>query len=1510
MAEKNDYSQEAHPFISRDEDERLKNESPSSTKETEQQALLDLEKAREAKYPWVEAADKAAAYLKSEIAEAKKKIKQAVNSDLEKYQTEKLKILQKRWQRLETLSSEKRGASDPDLNALAFSKYEEDKGRESAIQYNDEARAELLNELSREITNQEIGIIISKPEEEVKIDESNPEDLALTQKEEEKKPAETEVDEIPNPEDFATKIAAETVKSEEKKEESVPAAVEVSPASVPMPEAEPEIIGAERPRKRIALVKAEKAVEEAAQHMAEARLTRKSTLRKEKGWRKLKNIPRFAKAMALGLWDYTFDAARRQHHYKKAKKEIESSKSLYIGEGDINRRAHLAGMQALVDRFASGYEELVHKEAGEESEIVQDEEFNREIKSLIKDYAVGGMSRDEFDQKRNTIIASRMEGKISEKEITDGLTYADNLFEIAEQARQSVEHGAGLEKLDLDFEIVAGKAKMGCRTEMQLSKTERIIDKIQNNKAGKFLFHETIIVPLAYCLGRKAVQIVTMSKIVQAATLLGSAGAGAALTKKRLDIMQEKKRAQDMYEAASGKTEFDRENSPQRLELEAIRYKTKSAAELSRELETNLYASRGAKENKLKNVAPEQFQAAYDALAEIEARIRLSDQHKIDLISYSNPKRVEQERRELDLLRAEAKLDLSKLKQEKGLSYDYANVVQMQENALTKERTEKDNQFQKIKRAKSLKGAAVSGGVGLVLGATAQEVMATLPDWHVSLAGHEISFGGGRQSGLLESALKHGKPEGEKLTALAALVEHIRGGNIGGKGEMISQAVTMQNGQEMQVQLPKGFSLADPDHNGQFDLMEGDKLWGRDAVTIAPDGKVTFSDALEKQGFTSHTNFVESVDAGKGASAGAEQLPVKQDINTFLESDWAKKNAVSIHHEDWFRNRKPDIPDLNEIKLQEGGTSEHPCLYTDENGKEWIEYSVQRMTPDGSFSSRFSVDAQALMKSGKMKFFLYPSAGHQAQAFELPVPVGGKIHIDPEGELGEVLWRRDAKGFDFMGRYGEIEYILGEKNGVKQIIPLATMEGPGMPEMPSVGGPMPIPIIERPPQDWELFPPIPMKGEKALEPMWLPEKQGMIYYGHYGFAGEKEYEQRKSPRLSNPEAELDEKEELDWYFGQQPSEYLEELESLDQQINEPMNENCRLVIAIPSYKEEKNIYHTLEQYACQKDKEGKAIKPETFEIIILDNHPEGGQRDKTQEEVARFKKDHPELKVRYVYKEFPKEEASMGNIRKHLNDLALSRSRKRSKQAGDLILVSNDADLEGLSSQYLDVIKNDFDKNEKIDAITGKLDYPKEAYEKLPIIHASRRLWQYFDIIMRHKYLKTPELMGGNSAMRAGTYAALGGYNPRSGLGEDLEMGWMLKRARGDYAPEHMKYENKAMLITDPRRAILTYVEGKPHIKQHEDFIQNHQVRDLTWEQLLPKDREKFEEEVFEKEADALYQFYSNVSWMPKTEFEEYFKRAMGFLGAKYRIEGGHIKVEDVRKLEKGLNEFKKEIGG
>lgn len=190
---------------------------PEKVKEEEKKPeerfeLTDLKEAKEKKYPWAETAEKTRGFLEKEVTNTNENLKQlvlegvkedselhkkiqeaayfrseerqkkgeagtpendfleAVN-DFRKLYNTKLEILQERWDRLKTLSSREKGAKDEELNKRAYEiaeKAREKKKTISDIECNDKAREELLKNLGKEITDEEVREKIAAKEKEEK----------------------------------------------------------------------------------------------------------------------------------------------------------------------------------------------------------------------------------------------------------------------------------------------------------------------------------------------------------------------------------------------------------------------------------------------------------------------------------------------------------------------------------------------------------------------------------------------------------------------------------------------------------------------------------------------------------------------------------------------------------------------------------------------------------------------------------------------------------------------------------------------------------------------------------------------------------------------------------------------------------------------------------------------------------------------------------------------------------------------------------------------------------------------------------------------------------------------------------------------------------------------------------------------------------------------------------------------------------------------------------------------
>ncbi|MEN9407759.1 MAG: hypothetical protein RLZZ455_975, partial [Candidatus Parcubacteria bacterium] len=480
-----------------------------------------------------------------------------------------------------------------------------------------------------------------------------------------------------------------------------------------------------------------------------------------------------------------------------------------------------------------------------------------------------------------------------------------------------------------------------------------------------------------------------------------------------------------------------------------------------------------------------------------------------------------------------------------------------------------------------------------------------------------------------------------------------------------------------------------------------------------------------------------------------------------------------------------------------------------------------------------------------------------------------------------------------------------ERMGIVMTAPGATeFRLPGVVEAPAIATPF--------------FPRLPLE-------LLMPPIRGPYYYGgaagEYGLLSRSEYASRRSRTLNeNPDAHLDQEAEVNDYLSRQDGSYIAELEEMDRLDGTAMSEQCRLVFAVPAYEEGGNIRKTLDHFLTQQDSAGSALNPDLYEIVILDNHPESKPADSTRAEVEAFKAANPNIHVVYAHKAWKGSEAGVGNARKYANDLALLRSRKRSASTGELVLVSNDADLDGIANKYVVDMLESFDTSPSLDAVAAKWSLPREALAK-PNLRAAQRLWFVLDRIIQQdaegdtsvRQLRTPGLIGRNAAFRASAYAAVGGYNPQAKLAEDLEIGWMINDARG-WDPSRMRYNNKAELISNPRRFLAAMVQGVPLIQMYGDFHENTAVRSMDNAELLNALPNTFDPAVFEREADALYQAakvqggqYSHLG----ERFDLLFRKTMGLMGAEYDVVDAtdsdgqvrpHVRITNADRLIRGLS--------
>src|SRR3989344_3596595 len=417
-----------------------------------------------------------------------------------------------------------------------------------------------------------------------------------------------------------------------------------------------------------------------------------------------------------------------------------------------------------------------------------------------------------------------------------------------------------------------------------------------------------------------------------------------------------------------------------------------------------------------------------------------------------------------------------------------------------------------------------------------------------------------------------------------------------------------------------------------------------------------------------------------------------------------------------------------------------------------------------------------------------------------------------------------------------------------------------------------------------------------------------------------------SPRLrSSPDAELREGEEYQWYIGSLSPERLREVRSLSDQM-QPLGDGVRAVVCMPAFREGGNIYRTLRNFVGQTNRDGTPLDYSQLRVVVFDNWPASGRRDQTGAEVRRLIEEArrlaPGLQIDYVKGVMDPRAQTIGNIRNIATAAVIDNAaRHRKKPSSDLIYVSNDADMPqgALKPTYVADIIHEFDTHPVMDAMAGKIDFPRELMARVPVQFATRRLWQLMDLAHMKKTSREPFLVGRNSAMRLKMVAAVGNYDQNDVAGEDVEIGNKIKwvrswdpvrrrferaRIKGGENQENnrVRYCGRISVLSDPRRDLVRIL-GKELIQsQYSAFDRDDSVRGKAGEELTEKAVREghggFNRREFERQAAAFY--HSALSWRARGGLDA-FNTAMRLLGVKYEVIDGNFRITDTSAFEEGM---------
>lgn len=449
-----------------------------------------------------------------------------------------------------------------------------------------------------------------------------------------------------------------------------------------------------------------------------------------------------SKNLLKKIWKHTFfDEYYRQKEVAKVRKEIIDQDNIYVGR-DIEKIAHDEAMGAISERFISEYDGTLID--GEEKQILdsknkEDEKTVNDIKNLIIEYSKGNFTEESFKNEKVRIldeIDQTKNGKSKGHHL-----YSDNLFEIAQNARIAIEHGAKIDELELDSNIILGKAKSSLKTEAHFNKIDDLVDKMKKSPVGRFVNPATLNTALGLAY---SISVGAGAKFLRSgASHFATFGAGVAVSgiftamneSQRLKL----ERAQHGVEMAEG-GEFE-EGSKKREQMENFAYHMESSNNLTNSLRDLMFEKSKDGKDVLKDIKEKDVEAIMATLANIDARKSLNAKKKIDLISYSNISNVEKESTDLTILTARAKVELRKKlngewknnlpKDIKDFDSYLERQVEVVENSLLggeKGINEQDKNFNKFKNKEVAKKVATTVTLGLIFGGVAQEVSGFVSD--------------------------------------------------------------------------------------------------------------------------------------------------------------------------------------------------------------------------------------------------------------------------------------------------------------------------------------------------------------------------------------------------------------------------------------------------------------------------------------------------------------------------------------------------------------------------------------------------------------------------------------------------------------------------------------------------------------------------------------------------------------------------------------------------------------
>lgn len=699
----------------------------------------------------------------------------------------------------------------------------------------------------------------------------------------------------------------------------------------------------------------------------------------------------------------------------KAREEILESENMFAAQG-LDKEAHDAAAAAVVGRFFDdtrvAYSTL-NKGEQELQSTPESQAMDGDLRDLIKKFATGGCDEEQLQEEKKQIM-SRFGQSVSQGDLKKGLLFADNVIEVAKNAKAAVDHQVGMDRIDAalrDVKLLHGEARVGVRTQAELSKVEQLAEWMSSKKwlPGNEV-KMAVLASVAVTASGMAVK-----GAIKAATLGLATGAVAGVWAGVRESGRVKRdRASQGRDQAEGGTVDAR--------MENKLYDKKPAFELTAEVNAAADAI---------GSDPDSMRRALAALAEARTRINKSDEENIDLISYSSKADVEFQRWGLNYAVADAKAKLyntiadadEATRAALGIGADHPGLETLIDeysaeivSTIETDMAQRDKLFETM-RAKSV---AKMAGIAFVLGETAaigiQESAALAEDY----------VGGDNRQSVFEGR----GDDHSQATVLGSLRNWLAGDSGAvGRVEALGAGIPMpeQIADQLKMSVPQSFSISQDPASGELTFIgtDGKQIGESFAFDPNADPATVLEQSLHNAGYETQIG---------SRVVGEDNLPFQEGV-TFTPQEYIAQHQESFSHvtrEMWYDNNT-EVPDFKELGLQ---------LREDGDGNIVVKMAGFDEA-DGSAHGDQAAQIAQLQRDGKFQLAMSMSKDTQNFARMVEFNANGEAVI-PKGSFESQMF--DVRDGEVVITGGDIEAseIRGLAEDGRLIIrPVATALGEG-----------------------------------------------------------------------------------------------------------------------------------------------------------------------------------------------------------------------------------------------------------------------------------------------------------------------------------------------------------------------------------------------------------------------------------------------------------------------------------